>query len=133
MTENTVSKGKVPARSDNELAATRESDLYMTPAVDIFETDNCLTVVADVPGVTKKDLDINVEDKILTIRGTVSRPKRSGMISEEFDLMNYFRQFRLSDEVDQSKIKASLDQGVLTLELPKAERAKPKRIEVKAS
>lgn len=133
MTEHTVSQGKVPARSDSELPATRESDLYMTPAVDIFETEDGLTVVADVPGVTKKDLDINVEDKILTIRGMVSRPKRSDMIVEEFGLMNYFRQFRLSDEVDQSKIHASLDQGVLTLRLPKAERAKPKRIEVKAS
>jgi len=133
MTENTVSKGKVPARSDSELSATRESDLYMTPAVDIYETERGLTVVADVPGVSKKDIDINVEDKILTIRGTVSRPKRSDMIAQEFSLMNYFRQFRLSDEVDQSKIKASLDQGVLTIELPKAEKAKPKRIEVKTS
>jgi HSP20 family molecular chaperone IbpA len=133
MTENTVSKGKVPARSDGELPATRESDLYMTPAVDIYETDNGLTVVADVPGVTKKDIDINIEDKILTIQGSVSRQKRSDMISEEFSLISYFRQFRLSDEVDQSKIKASLDQGVLTVDLPKAEKAKPKRIEVKTS
>lgn len=133
MTENTVSKGKVPARTDSDLPATRESELYMSPAVDIYESDDGLTVVADVPGVTKEGLDINVDDKILTIRGSISRPRREGMISEEFALMNYFRQFRLSDEVDQTKIKASLDQGVLTLELPKAERAKPRRIEVKAT
>lgn len=133
MTENTVSKGKVPARGDSELPATRESELYMSPAVDIFETKNGLTVVADVPGVTREGLDINVDDRVLTIRGTVSLPKREGAISEEFGMMNYFRQFRLSDEVDQSKIKASLAQGVLTLDLPKAEKAKPKRIEVKAT
>jgi HSP20 family molecular chaperone IbpA len=133
MTENTVSKGKVPARTDSELPATRESELYMSPAVDIFETANGLTVVADVPGVAKGGLDINVDDKILTIRGSVALPKREGMISEEFGMTNYFRQFRLSDEVDQSKIKASLDQGVLTLDLPKAEHAKPRRIEVKAT
>ena len=133
MTENTVSKDKVPARNDSELPATRESELYMSPAVDIFETADGLTVLADVPGVSKDGLDINVDDKILTIRGTVSPSKRENIISEEFCLMNYFRQFRLSDEVDQAKIKAKLDQGVLTLELPKAERAKPRRIEVKAT
>jgi HSP20 family molecular chaperone IbpA len=133
MTENTVSKHKVPARTDRELPATRESELYISPAVDIFETNDGLTVLADVPGVSKEGLDINVEDKILTIRGTVSLPKREGMISEEFGMLNYFRQFRLSDEVDQAKIKASLDNGVLTLDLPKAEHAKPRRIEVKAS
>ncbi|MGD8413445.1 MAG: Hsp20/alpha crystallin family protein [Candidatus Latescibacterota bacterium] len=133
MTENTVSKGKVPARSDSELPATRESELYMSPAVDIFETPDGLTVLADVPGVTKDGLDIDVNDKILTIRGTVSLPKRENLVSAEYGMANYFRQFRLSDEVDESKIKASLDQGVLTLDLPKSERAKPKRIEVKAS
>ena len=133
MTEHTVSKGKVPARGDNELPATRESELYMTPAVDIFETADGLTVLADVPGVAKDGLEINVDDKILTIRGNVTLPDQSGLISAEFGMMNYFRQFRLSDEVDQEKIKASLDQGVLTLLLPKAEHAKPKRIEVKAS
>ena len=133
MTENTVSKGKVPARTDRELPATRESELYLSPAVDIYETEDGLTVVADVPGVAKSDLEIHVDDTILTIRGTVSLPKREDLISEEFGMMNYFRQFRLSDEVDQSKIKASLENGVLTLDLPKSERAKPRRIEVKAS
>ncbi|MEJ2722305.1 MAG: Hsp20/alpha crystallin family protein [bacterium] len=118
MTENTVSKGKVPARTDNELPATRESELYTSPAVDIFETDQGLTVVADVPGVDKDGLDINVDDRILTIRGTISKPRREGIITEEFGMMNYFRQFRLSDEVDRTRIKAKLDQGVLTLSLP---------------
>jgi HSP20 family molecular chaperone IbpA len=133
MTENTVSKGDVPARSERELPATRESEMYLSPAVDIFETKDGLTVVADVPGVVKDGLDINVDDKILTIRGTLELPARKDLLVEEFGMMNYFRQFRLSDEVDQSGIKASLDQGVLTLRLPKAEHAKPKRIEVKAS
>lgn len=146
MTENTVSQGRallsgekldvvdeVPARTDSELPATRESELFMSPAVDIYETEDGLTVLADVPGVDKNDVEIHVDDKILTIRGTVSLPKRRGMVSEEFGMLNYFRQFRLSDEVDQGKIKASIDQGVLTLRLPKAERAKPRRIEVRTS
>jgi len=133
MTENTVAKNKVPARTDTQLPATRESDLYMSPAVDIYETEDGLTVVADVPGVDQDGLDINVEDKILTIRGRVTPSNRPGLISAEFGMTNYFRQFRLSDEVDQEKIEASLEQGVLTLDLPKAERAKPRRIEVKTS
>jgi HSP20 family molecular chaperone IbpA len=105
----------------------------MSPAVDIYETKDGLTVVADVPGVSKEGLDINVDDRILTIHASVSLPKREGVIAEEFGMMNYFRQFRLSDEVDQFRIEATLDQGVLTLNLPKAEHAKPKRIEVKTS
>jgi len=133
MTETTVLKNKVPARTDRELPATRESELNMAPAVDIYETKDGLTVLADVPGVSKSGLEISVDDRILTIRGTLSPSRREGVISEEFGMMNYFRQFRLSDEVDQSRIKASLDQGVLTLHLPKAEHAKPRRIEVKAT
>jgi len=133
MTEATVSKGKVPARTDSDVPATQQSELYATPAVDIFETDDGLTVIADVPGVTKEGLDIGVDDRILTIRGSLSVPQREHIAAQEFGMMNYFRQFRLSAEVDQSKIKASLDQGVLTILLPKAEHARPKRIVVKTS
>ena len=133
MTENTVAKRNVPQRADSQVPATRESELYMPCAVDIFERDDCLTVVADVPGVTRNDLDIDVEDRILTIRGQVSGPERTGRIAEEFGLRNYFRQFRLSEDVDRDKITAALDQGVLTLTLPMAESVKPRRIDVKVS
>lgn len=132
MTENTVAHGKVPARTDDSLPATRESELYLAPAVDIYETADGLTVVADVPGVPRDGLDIDVDDKILTIRGTVNASERQGMLSQEYGVMNYFRQFRLSDEVDREKIVASLTHGVLTLTLPKAASAKPRRIKVKA-
>ena len=132
MTENTVSSGKVPARTDRDLPATREPRRYMSPAVDIYETDEALMVLADVPGVDKNDLEVNVEDKILTIRGQVKLPRPSETSSTEFALMDYFRQFRLSEEVDQTKIEASLEQGVLRLRLPKAEHAKPRRIAVHA-
>lgn len=133
MTENTVSSGKVPTRSDQDLPTTRESNLYMSPAVDIYETKDGLTVLADVPGVDKDGLEISVEDKILTIRGRVSLLDRKQRVSEEFTMMDYFRQFRLTEEVDQSRIEASLDQGVLRLSLPKAEHAKPRRITVTSS
>jgi HSP20 family protein len=132
MTENTVANEKVPARTDDGLPATRESELYLSPAVDIYETADGLTVVADVPGVDRDGLDIDVEDKILTMRGMVTATERPGLLSREYGVMNYFRQFRLSDEVDREKIEASLAHGVLTLRLPKAESAKPRRIQIKA-
>lgn len=132
MTENTIVKSGVPARTDEALPATREPERYMSPAVDIYETQDGLTVVADVPGVDQDGLDINVDDKILTIRGQNARPDGPAMVDEEFGMADYFRQFKLSDEVDLDKIKAKLEQGVLTLELPKAEHAKPRRIKVKS-
>jgi len=131
MTENTVLKERVPARRDREeLPATREGDLYTAPAVDIYETGDGLVVVADVPGVDQDGLDIDVDDRILTIRGRVEVPRHGPDDAEEYTMMNYFRQFRLSDEVDRGKIKASLEQGVLTLRLPKAEQHRPRRIKV---
>lgn len=104
---------------------------YVTPPVDIYETENGLVVVADLPGVSKEGLDVGVEDDILTIRG-VSRDSLPGKpVYREFALGDYFRQFELSDKVDRAKITAELKHGVLTLTLPKAEAAKPKKIDVK--
>jgi HSP20 family molecular chaperone IbpA len=132
MAEKTVHDSKVPARSDKEQpVATREPTRYLTPAVDIYETDNGLNVVADIPGVSKEDLNIKVEEGILTIQGRTSLSRRSNPTSEEYMLYNYFRQFELSDDVEHEHIDAVLKNGVLTLNLPKAERAKPRRIEVK--
>ena len=132
MAEKTVHDSKVPARADKEQpVATREPTRYLTPAVDIYETDNGLTVVADMPGVAKDDLNIQVEDGILTIQGRTSLSRRNNPTSEEYKLYNYFRQFELSDDVEHENIRAELKNGVVTLNLPKAERVKPKRIDVK--
>jgi len=132
MAENTVNSGNVPARSEQTLTpATRERSRFLSPAVDIYEEAEGLVVVADVPGLTRDDLDINVEDKVLTLHGKMAAKSEASLISEEFELVDYFRQFTLSDRVDTSKISATLDQGVLTLKLPKVEHAKPKRIEIK--
>jgi HSP20 family molecular chaperone IbpA len=132
MAEKTVHDSKVPARADqDESLATREPTRHLTPAVDIFETDNGLTVVADMPGVAKDDLNIQVEEGILTIQGRTTLSRRNNPTSEEYKLYNYFRQFELSDDVDHDHIHAELKNGVVTLNLPKAERAKPKKIKVK--
>ncbi|MFH2002256.1 MAG: Hsp20/alpha crystallin family protein [Planctomycetota bacterium] len=134
MAEKTIHEGKVPARTGSEQpVATREPMRYLTPAVDIYETNNGLCVVADMPGVSREDLNIQVEEGILTIQGRTSLSGRKLPTSEEYKLFNYFRQFELSDDVDHEHIQAELKNGVLTLSLPKSERAKPRRIDIQVS
>jgi len=134
MTEKTAVSTTDQVRSVTPTAekslATRDEALYIAPPVDIFETEDALTVIADLPGVGKEAVDIRVEDDILTIKGKADYKRPENMIIEEFDLHGYFRQFQLSDEVDQSKISAETKNGVLTITLPKAEKSKPKRIKV---
>lgn len=125
---------KVPVRKEETALArseTREPTRYIVPAVDIYETADGLTLVADVPGVGKEGLDVKVEDSILTIRGRVDAKTHADATFQEFEMADYFRQFELSEVVDQAKISAQLRYGVLTLTLPKAEKAKPKKIDVR--
>lgn len=132
MAENTVSKRDLPVRDDDErMPATRQRSMYLSPAVDIYEDEDGLVVVADVPGLTREDLDISVEDNLLTIHGRMSRREPETALVREFALHDYFRQFTLGDRVDRDGIEATLDHGVLTLKLPHAEHAKPRRIAVK--
>ncbi len=105
----------------------------LQPAVDIFEVDEGLAVIADLPGVNKEDVAVSVHDGVLTIRGAVKRSAPGEEIYSEFDLLNFFRQFQLNDEVDQDNIKADMKFGVLTVRLPKKDAAKPKRIDIRVS
>jgi HSP20 family protein len=135
MTEKTAAlttekTGALGATSEKSIA-TRDEALYIAPPVDIFETEDALTVVADLPGVSKDDIDIRVEDGILTIKGKADYDRPSAFLREEFDLHGYYRQFQLSDDVDENKISAESKNGVVTITLPKAEKTKPKRIKVK--
>jgi HSP20 family molecular chaperone IbpA len=130
MAEKTVpasSGGKVPASREE----TRSQERYVTPPVDIYETAEGLVVKADLPGVAREGLDVRVENNLLTIRGKAVHAALGDPIYREYDLLNFFRQFELNDRVDQLKISAELKHGVLTLNLPKAEEAKPRKIEVK--
>jgi HSP20 family molecular chaperone IbpA len=135
MTEKTVAlttdnKG-VPASAGEKSLATRDDTLYIAPPVDIFETEDALTVVADLPGVPRGAVDIRVEDSILTIKGRAQYDPSGQTLREEFGLQGYFRQFQLSDTVDQDRITAECRNGVLTITLPKAEKSKPRQIAVK--
>ncbi len=111
--------------------ATREEARYMVPPVDIYETDKALAVIVDLPGVQKDDVDIRIDQDILTIKGKVQYEPPKDLIRGEFGLLDFFRQFQLSDEVDQGRISAESKNGVLTITLPKAEKAKPRQVKVK--
>ena len=103
----------------------------MAPPVDIFETDKGLVVLADLPGVDKAEVNVRVDNGILTIQGKPAYEKPENLLYNEFNMVEFYRQFELSDETDQDKITAKITHGVLELHLPKAEKAKPKRIDVK--
>ena len=124
----------VPSVQEDRAAArreeTREHERYITPPVDIFETKDGLTVVADLPGVEQKALDVRVADGILTIQGRTAHAAPGTPIDREYELLHFYRQFELPEEVDAEKIAAELKHGVLTLRLPKKEKAKPRKIDV---
>jgi len=104
-----------------------------SPAVDILETKNDLKLYADMPGVDQNSINVTIDQGVLTIQGNVDTTQIEGYELEyqEYDIGDYQRTFTLTDTVDQDKISANYRNGVLELILPKAEEAKPKRIEVK--
>jgi len=106
---------------------------YFRPDVDIYETDDGLHLRADMPGVKDQDVEVTLENGVLTIEGKVWVDAYKGLspLYTEYNVGNYFRQFELNEALDESKISAKMKDGVLELELPKAEAAKPRRIEVK--
>lgn len=113
---------------------TRPGSVY-TPSVDIFENESAITVLADMPGVKAKDLEIDLRDNVLTLRGPVTAPEADSEhdVLREYRPGVFFRQFTVAESIDQSKIDAKLTDGVLRLELPKVERAKPRQIAVRTS
>jgi HSP20 family molecular chaperone IbpA len=124
-------KEKAELTSDTE--HTRPGPTF-APSVDIFETDQALTLLADLPGVRSKDLTIDLKEGVLTLSGDASAEEGSGelLVFREYQTGTFFRRFNLSDVIDQSKIEAELKDGVLRLHMPKIEAAAPRRIQVKA-
>ena len=102
------------------------------PVTDIFETDQSLTLIVEMPGVKKENVDVNVENDVLTIAGRVDFANYEGLqpLYTEYNVGNYLRSFQLSSKIDQGGISAQLKDGVMTLVLPKAEMAKPRKIAV---
>jgi HSP20 family protein len=104
-----------------------------TPSVDIFETEQELTLLADMPGVNAEGVNIDLRENILTLSGDVKMPEGEKEIEliREYRTGRYLREFTLSENIDQRKIEAEIKDGVLQLKLPKAEAAKPRKISVK--
>ena len=109
--------------------------LSRTPLIDIHEGPEGLVLEADLPGVSEPQLSIQIEDNVLSLIARVEPPLPDGarLLHEEYRPADFYRSFILSDEVERSKITAELKNGVLRLTLPKAERSKTRRIEIKTS
>jgi HSP20 family protein len=118
-------EGNVQAREE-----TRSNEKYIRPAVNIIETEEGLVLTADIPGAAKESLDINVEKGILTISAPAQHSMPGTSAFREFELASYYRQFTIPESLDHEKAKAEYANGILTLRVPKAEVAKPKRISV---
>ena len=128
---------ELKVREKQEVASPAEQTtpgLVFTPAVDIFETEKEITLLADIPGVKADDLTIDLRDNTLTLTADVASAQGAGEeeILTEYDFGRYYRQFTIGELVNQEKIDAQLKEGVLRLSLPKVEKATPKKIAVKA-
>lgn len=110
------------------------NETTLTPAVDIHETEEGMVLTADLPRVSKDNLEISVEHNVLTLHGRVDNVEPAGSpIHREIRRGDYFRSFILSDDLDTEQIAAKLDAGVLTLRIPKSARLRPRKIAVEAS
>lgn len=106
------------------------------PPVDIYETDEAVTVLAEMPGVSKSTVSVNLDNSVLTIRGCRKDEdvkKGTSIRLQEYENGHYLRRFTIAETIDQEKIEAKMKDGMLRLTLPKIEPAKPRRIEVSAA
>jgi len=127
----------IQVKQKQQAEATMEpthSGKIFSPAVDIFETGTVITVIADIPGVQADDLEIDLRENVLTLSGKIRSRDGEGehSVLREYDTGTYFRQFTLSEVIDQARIDAKLADGVLTVTLPKVARATPRKIAVTA-
>lgn len=118
---------------ETKAESTRTVPIFVPP-VDIYETESELSLRADMPGVPIENVDIDLHEDLLTIRGTVKGEKSEGTpLLQEYTVGDYYRQFTLSNMIDREKIEASMKDGVLEVMLPKADAAKPRKITVRSS
>ena len=117
---------------ENKEETTIPARIFM-PATDIYEAEDALTVILEMPGVEKSNVKIHVEDGALNVEGRLELAKYRGLqpLYTEYNIGHYSRSFRLSSKIDQNKIGAEMKDGVLSLKLPKIEEAKPRTIQVK--
>jgi HSP20 family protein len=121
----------VREKQETPQEVTREGRTYV-PNVDIYETKDGMWLWADMPGVDEQSISVQLDDGVLTIEGQVDLKAYENVtpLYTEYNVGNYVRRFSLSSDVDSERIVARMQNGVLALELPKAERAKPRRIPI---
>jgi HSP20 family protein len=127
---------ELAVREKRELTAKEEKTVpgrFYVPYTDVYETDDALTVVMEMPGVDRKDIEVALENNVLRIEGKIDFAKYQGMepVYTEYNVGHYARSFTISNKVDQGQISAQVEDGVLTLTLPKTAEAQPRRIAVK--
>lgn len=126
---------ELAVREKQELAQQEEKTIpgrYYVPAADIFETDEALTLLLEMPGVGKNNVDIQVENDVLRVEGKIDffAYKDIEPVYTEYNVGHYARAFTLSSKIDRDAITAQVENGVLTLTLPKSKDALPRRISV---
>ncbi len=121
----------VPEKQEARDETTRAGRTYV-PQVDIYETKDGLWLWADMPGVDEQSVNVHLDDGVLTIEGRVDVTQYDNVtpLYTEYNVGNYSRRFTLSNDVDSERIVARMQHGVLALEIPKSERAKPRRIAI---
>ena len=126
---------ELAVREKRELAEREERTVpgrFYVPQADVYETEEALTVVMEMPGVDRKDVGVELKEGVLRVEGRIDFSKYGGMepVYTEYNVGHYGRSFTLSDRVDQERIAAQLEDGVLTLTLPKTAEARPRRIAI---
>jgi len=131
MAENQELQVREKREVDTSREATKPTRAFV-PSADIYESENTLTVVLEMPGVSKENVEVNVDDGVLTVEGRIefSKYERLQPVYSEYNVGPYRRSFQISNQIDHSKIAAQMRDGIMTLELPKVETAKPRRIQV---
>jgi HSP20 family protein len=130
-----MSPQELQVQKKRELEGKEESTIparTFVPTADVYEDRDTLRVILEMPGVEKGNVDVRVEEGVLLVEGRLDLTKYRGLqpLYSEYNIGNYSRSFRLSNAIDQGKIGAELKDGVLSLTLPKAEKAKPRTIQV---
>ncbi|HEY4043416.1 MAG TPA: Hsp20/alpha crystallin family protein [Rhodopila sp.] len=130
-----MSESPLAVREKQELAKKEEQTVpgrFFVPPADIFETDEALTLIMEMPGVEKKDMTLALEDDVLRVEGKIDFSKYEGVepVYSEYVVGHYARGFTLSGKIARDGISAQLNDGVLTLTLPKAREAMPRRIAI---
>lgn len=120
-------------RADLKQAESTRSNVYFSPRVDIFETDQELVLYADVPGATANDIELRFENGELILQGKIAPRSHPGhCLLQEYDVGDFYRVFQVHESIDASRIEAENKNGVLIVHLPKEEKARPKQVKVKA-